>query len=229
MSDVEHIRDVGRGHETENDGLGTSDVAMSERVFTDYVRAARPGLLRAARTITGNSEDSEDLLQEGLLRTFVASARIEDSRAVGAYVRRTMKNHHISQWRRRGFDECPYARVPDAPEVSDPLDAVDLRGTLRRALGRLAARDRLVLGLRYFGGHTDTEIAELLGISVGTVKSSLWRSLRKLRQDDALRALHAELGPGVSATAAAAPLAEVTPFASVTAQRPVVVPVYQAA
>lgn len=185
-----------------------------EGAFTDYVRAARPALLRAARTITGNSEDSEDLLQEGLLRTYGAYRRIEDDRAVGAYVRRTMSNHHISQWRRRRFDEFPCADVPDGPEAADPLDPVELRGALRGALARLGTRDRLIIGLRYFAAHTDSEIADRLGISVGTVKSSLWRSLRKLREDAVLREVHAELG------SVASPLAAVTSITATGAVMP---------
>jgi DNA-directed RNA polymerase specialized sigma24 family protein len=58
-----------------------------------------------------------------------------------------------------------------------------------RALGRLSARDREALSLRYYGSYTDTEIAERMGVSVGTVKSALWRALRKLREDPSLRPL----------------------------------------
>jgi DNA-directed RNA polymerase specialized sigma24 family protein len=43
-----------------------------------------------------------------------------------------------------------------------------------------------MLVLRYYEGRTDPEIAEILNISVGTVKSSIWRSLRRMREDEAL-------------------------------------------
>jgi RNA polymerase sigma factor (sigma-70 family) len=57
---------------------------------------------------------------------------------------------------------------------------------LWQALARLPETQRTMLVLRYYEGRTDPEIAEILGISVGTVKSSIWRTLRRLRDDDVL-------------------------------------------
>ncbi|GAA2915343.1 hypothetical protein GCM10020221_08810 [Streptomyces thioluteus] len=54
------------------------------------------------------------------------------------------------------------------------------------ARARLPELQRTMLVLRYYEGRTDPEIAEILGISVGTVKSSIWRSLRRLREDEAI-------------------------------------------
>jgi RNA polymerase sigma-70 factor (sigma-E family) len=160
--------------------------------LSEYVAARRPQLLRRAAQLSVGQLEPEDLLQEALLRLHVAWDRIEDTAAVGGYLRRVMSNHQISQWRRRRVEEVSCAGVPeldsDANADGDLL-AVELRDGLRAALATLSERERTVIGLRYFAGSTDMEIAQDLGMSAGTVKSMLWRALRKLRADNGLRDL----------------------------------------
>jgi len=162
--------------------------------FSEYVAARRSTLLRAACQLTANPADAEDLLQEGLVKVYRAWNRIADKRVAHAYVRRTMSNHQISQWRRHRVDEYPASdELPDSPVWDLDAERVELRTVLHRALATLPHRDRQVLALRYYGSYTDSEIAERLGMSVGTVKSTLWRALRKLRENGAVRTLHADL------------------------------------
>jgi RNA polymerase sigma-70 factor (sigma-E family) len=161
--------------------------------FSDYVARRRPILLRAASQLTANPADAEDLLQEGLAKTFGAWGRIADKRVAHAYVRRTMSNHQISQWRKHRIEEYPSSDdLPDTAVWDDDTDRVELRTVLHRALSALPSRDRQVLALRYYGSYTDVEIAEKLGLSVGTVKSTLWRALRKLRENAAVRILYSD-------------------------------------
>jgi RNA polymerase sigma-70 factor (sigma-E family) len=162
--------------------------------FSEYVAARRTTLLRAACQLTPNPADAEDLLQEGLVKVYGAWNRIADKRVAHAYVRRTMSNHQISQWRRHRVEEYPASdELPDSPVWDSDTDRVELRTVLHGALAALPHRDRQVLALRYYGSYTDSEIAERLGMSIGTVKSTLWRALRKLRENGAVRTLHADL------------------------------------
>jgi RNA polymerase sigma factor (sigma-70 family) len=66
------------------------------------------------------------------------------------------------------------------------MSGTELRAVLWQALARLPELQRTMLVLRYYEGRTDPEIAEILDISVGTVKSSIWRSLRRMREDEVL-------------------------------------------
>ena len=159
--------------------------------FAAYVTERRSSLLRTAHQVAGDRTEAEDLLQEGLLKTYQAWHRIEDKAVVGSYLRRTMTNHQISQWRKRRVEEYPTDELPERPYDGESMTQVEMRVTVGRALMRLSARDREALSLRYYGSYTDTEIAERMGVSVGTVKSALWRALRKLRDDPALRPLAA--------------------------------------
>ena len=150
--------------------------------FREYVRDRSRALLRTAYLLTGNAADAEDLVQAALAKTFLAWDRIEDRGAVDGYVRRAMVNTHISWWRRRRVEEYPTDEIPDQA-VADHAVASDLQETLRRAIDRLPHRMRAAVVLRYYEDMTEAEVAEVLGVSLGTVKSTVSRAVAKLRTD----------------------------------------------
>lgn len=152
--------------------------------FRDYVAARAATLLRTAYLLTGNHADAEDLLQTALAKTYLSWDKIKDRGAVDSYVRRAMVNTHISWWRRRRVDEYPTDELPDVP-APEPHGS-ELRDALWKALGRLPRRQRAAVVLRYYEDLSEQEIASILGISVGTVKSTVSRAVAKLRHDAAL-------------------------------------------
>jgi RNA polymerase sigma-70 factor (sigma-E family) len=160
--------------------------SLSEAEFTAYVQERRASLYATAYHLTGDRFEAEDLLQSALFSTYKAWDRISDKAAVGGYLRRTMTNLHISAWRRRKLNEYPTEELPETPGDTDAMRGTELRAVLWQALARLPELQRTMLVLRYYEGRTDPEIAEILDISVGTVKSSIWRSLRRLREDEVL-------------------------------------------
>ncbi|MEZ3177591.1 SigE family RNA polymerase sigma factor [Streptomyces pimonensis] len=160
--------------------------SLSEAEFTAYVQERRASLYATAYHLTGDRFEAEDLLQSALFSTYRAWDRISDKAAVGGYLRRTMTNLHISAWRRRKLNEYPTEELPETAGDTDAMRGTELRAVLWQALARLPELQRTMLVLRYYEGRTDPEIADILGISVGTVKSSIWRSLRRLREDEVL-------------------------------------------
>jgi RNA polymerase sigma-70 factor (sigma-E family) len=160
--------------------------AETQAAFTAYVQERRASLYATAYHLTGDRFAAEDLLQSALFSTYRAWDRISDKAAVGGYLRRTMTNLHISAWRRRKLSEYPTEELPETVGDTDEMGGTELRAVLWQALARLPEQQRTMLVLRYYEGRTDPEIAEILGISVGTVKSSIWRSLRRMREDQAL-------------------------------------------
>ncbi|MEV8032556.1 SigE family RNA polymerase sigma factor [Streptomyces sp. NPDC002742] len=162
---------------------GTVD---AEAAFTAYVQERRASLYATAYHLTGDRFEAEDLLQSALFSTYRAWDRISDKAAVGGYLRRTMTNLHISAWRRRKLNEYPTEELPETAGGTDAMRGTELRAVLWQALARLPELQRTMLVLRYYEGRTDPEIAEILDISVGTVKSSIWRSLRRMREDEVL-------------------------------------------
>jgi len=154
--------------------------------FREYVATRSRALLRTAYLLTGNVADAEDLVQAALAKTYLAWDRIEDRSAVDGYVRRAIVNTHISWWRRRRVEEYPTDEIPDQA-VADHAGASDLQESMRRAVDRLPQRMRAAVVLRYYEDMTEAEVAEVLGVSLGTVKSTVSRAVAKLRDDADLR------------------------------------------
>jgi RNA polymerase sigma-70 factor (sigma-E family) len=159
-----------------------SRASDEDAAFRDYVLTRSTALLRMAIMLTGNLADAEDLLQAALVKTYRSWGRINDRAALDAYVRRAMVNTHISWWRRRRVDEYPTDELPDQV-VADHSRESDMAEVVRRALDRLPQRMRAAVMLRYFEDMTEPEIAATLGISLGTVKSTVSRAVARLRID----------------------------------------------
>lgn len=154
--------------------------------FRSYVAARSPALLRTAYLLTGSRPDAEDLLQTALAKTYLAWGRIREREAVDGYVRKVMVNTQTSFWRRRRVDERPTDEVPERPGRDVAAD-LDLHDALWTALATLPKRQRAMVVLRYYEDLPEAEVARVLGVSVGTVKSTTSRALAKLRDDSGLR------------------------------------------
>ncbi|MFC3998054.1 SigE family RNA polymerase sigma factor [Nocardiopsis sediminis] len=150
--------------------------------FSTYVAARGPALLRMAQGITGNRSDAEDLLQAALIKTFFAWDRIANPKARDGYVRRAMVNTQISEWRRQRLTVHPTDDIPEQ-RVDDPTWKSDLADVVHRAVDRLPERQRTTVLLRYYEDLTEAQIADRMGVTIGTVKSTLSRAVAKLRLD----------------------------------------------
>jgi RNA polymerase sigma-70 factor (sigma-E family) len=164
-------------------------MSVGDRVaFGEYVRSRSHALLRAAQAMTGNRSDAEDLLQATLVKAYQFWDRIDDPAALDTYVRRVMVTTHISGWRRRRVDEYPTDELPDCPSMEDATGDSDLRDVVQRAIDRLPRQMRAAVMLRFYDDMTEPEVAAALGVSVGTVKSTVARAVAKLRKDAELGA-----------------------------------------
>jgi RNA polymerase sigma-70 factor (sigma-E family) len=164
-------------------------MSVTDRIaFGDYVARRSQVLLRAALALTRNRADAEDLLQATLVKAYQSWDKIDDAAALDSYVRRVMANTHISGWRRRRVDEYPTDELPDAAASGDATGDSDLHDVVQRALDRLPRQMRAAVMLRYYDDMTEPEVAAALGVTVGTVKSTVARAVAKLRTDAELGA-----------------------------------------
>jgi RNA polymerase sigma-70 factor (sigma-E family) len=158
--------------------------AVQDEVFRGFVAARGHALIRTAFLLTGDQHLAEDLVQTALERAVQRWSTIRDVGAAEQYVRRTMYRENISLWRRRRLTELPTQVLPEPrhePPAADPADRSADRMVLRAALMRLGTKQRTVLVLRYFEDLTEQQTADLLGISVGTVKSQAHKALAAMR------------------------------------------------
>jgi RNA polymerase sigma-70 factor (sigma-E family) len=148
--------------------------------FEDFVGARADALMRYAYVLTGDPHDAADLLQEALVRVRAAWHGVHNKREPEGYVRTTMARLHISVWRGRRRERL-MSEPPERAYEDTALARADGDDGLWRALGGLPRKQRAVLVLRYYESLSDSEIAEVLGISRGTVRSQASRALDKLR------------------------------------------------
>ena len=155
--------------------------ANTDAEFTAFVRARSANLLRLAVLLTGDRADGEDLLQTALAKVYRSWWRLRDPARAEAYVRRTLVTSVIS-WRRRGMArESATDRVPEGLVADQSAQVID-REVMRQALRSLSPGQRTVLVLRFYEDLSEWQTAELLGCSVGTVKSQTARGLAMLRR-----------------------------------------------
>lgn len=155
--------------------------------FDEYVERRSPALLRTAYLLTRDRELAEDLLQTTLAKAWSAWKRVHDNPE--PYVRKIMVNTYTGWWNRRWRGEVPTAELPDGARAGDETGPVDDRTSLWPALARLTRRQRAVVVLRFYEDLPEAVVAELLGCSVGTVKSTTSKALAKLRIDTTLTSL----------------------------------------
>ena len=161
--------------------VGSTRAQTRDADFTAYMQARKPSLLRTAYLLTGDRHSAEDLVQVSLAKLYLAWDRVQDRGSIDGYVRRIMVNEHNSLWR-RGWKKREFA-TETMPETSshDEYDE-GTRGALWDAVQTLPKKARAVVVLRYYEQLSEAETAEILGISVGTVKSQASRALATLRE-----------------------------------------------
>nr|WP_256970719.1 SigE family RNA polymerase sigma factor [Cellulomonas iranensis] len=154
--------------------------------FAAFMVGAAPALARTAWLLCGDAHQADELVQQALVRTYLAWDRAREREPL-AYARRVLANQRVSTWRRRRREVLlGPAGMPETP-VSGAQDAHADRDQLVRALALLTPRQRRVVVLRHLEGLSEKEVADDLGVSVGTVKSTASRALVTLRgalQDD---------------------------------------------
>jgi RNA polymerase sigma-70 factor (sigma-E family) len=150
--------------------------------FREFVLARSAALTRTAYLLAGERALAEDLLQTALARTAERWPMVVRGGDPEAYIRRVLYNEFVSGWRRRS--RRPAERLTDAPPERPGIDEHDRalqRLALRQALQQLTPSQRAVVVLRFYEDRSEAQTAELLGCSVGTVKSQAHRAISKLR------------------------------------------------
>jgi RNA polymerase sigma-70 factor (sigma-E family) len=154
---------------------------MDDDGFRQFLLARLPRLSRVAYLLTGDHHAAEELLQSALVKVGTHWRRVAIADDPDAYLRKILYNERVSIWRRRARLEQPVADPPDAAAAGDLADETVRRVLLRDALARLTPKQRAVIVLRYYEDFSEADTAEVLGCSVGTVKSQTNHALRRLR------------------------------------------------
>ena len=150
--------------------------------FVEFVAARGDALMRTASLMCRSRQDAEDILQGALEKAYRRWDKLDADTDPEPYVRRILVNMVISRARRwKVLREIHVAKTPEVATSSE-THSLELRGALMDELRRLGPRQRAVLVLRYWEDLSEMETAEVLGCSVGTVKSQASRGLARLRE-----------------------------------------------
>lgn len=152
--------------------------STNERLIEKVILEKYNSYYRMAVSFTHNEADAEDIVQEGTYRAIKNARSLKNPEFAGTWIYRIMMN------------EIYRSVQKNQP---DSLDAMDYQGEgksdtyedtdLQRILDSLDPKDKAVIQLKYFEEMKLREIAEILGENENTVKSRLYRSLKKLKQD----------------------------------------------
>ena len=148
-----------------------------EGAYREFFVARQRSLMRTAYAVLGSWPAAEDAVQTAFTQLYVHWPRIQPG-AIDTYARRTVVHTCFRMARQRGR-ETATERLPDQP-VAGPEGGVE-RLDLLEALAGLSARDRAVIALRFLDDLPVAEVARVLDLPEGTVKSRTSRALDRLQ------------------------------------------------
>jgi RNA polymerase sigma-70 factor (sigma-E family) len=161
--------------------------SRDEEDFVRFVQAASPRLLKTAWFLCGDPHRAEDLVQAALEKVYLRWGRLRGDEPL-AYARRCLFTQRVDEGRRARREVLTDA-PPDRTAVAGEPGAAD---EVVRLLRGLPLRERQVVVMRYYADLPEAEVAELLGVSLGTVKSCGSRGLARLRDAQATAGAHEE-------------------------------------
>lgn len=168
----------------EGESLQDADrTSLSDNDFKRELAAVIPHLRAFGRSLSGNRDVADDLVQETLLKAWAARERFQAGTNMRAWTFIILRNHYLSQMRRSRFrgewDDLTADRLLAAPAGQDKH--VEL-SDMQRALLQLPQPQREALILVGAGGFAYEEAAEICGVAVGTIKSRVARGRTALEQ-----------------------------------------------
>jgi len=166
----------------------------SERAFRTLVERYQRAVLSLVTRILLNREDAEDVAQEAFVKAFTKLDTFDPAYKFSNWLFKIAHNTALDALRKRGTspasidpgggteDEWVWTQIADprAPAPDEAAAMAEFRADVERALGRLRPEFRAVIVLRHLEGRAYEDIAEILSLPLGTVKTFLFRARREL-------------------------------------------------
>jgi RNA polymerase sigma-70 factor (ECF subfamily) len=162
--------------------------------FRELVEAHKQRVFALAYDLTGNVQDAEDLSQEAFIKVYRGIGSFRGEAKLSSWLYRIVVNVALNRRRKKAVSEMELREDFEGDELHAPHVAADesnperatqaafMRRDLRRALEKLSEQQRTIFVLRHDHDLPLQQIGTMLKISEGTVKSQLFRALRKLQQ-----------------------------------------------
>lgn len=176
------------GRMLEGEAVGETDRSRLNRDFEARLAECGPLAFRIAQSVLRNAADAEDVAQEALLRAYRKFDRLHDVTRFRGWLVRITFRLALDRWRsakRRERRETEWAlpeHRPVPPTAEEIATSNEFQVRLERALDELPEKFRIVLLLAAIQGYTVEEVAGMLGVPVGTVKSRLFFARKQLAE-----------------------------------------------
>ncbi len=158
-------------------------VSAADAEFIEILRPELPRVQRIARLLVGDADAADDIVAEAIALS-LPRWRAGSINDCPAYIRRVVVNLSGHRWRRRALAlRRDHSAIDWTRAAADTETATAERDRTLHAVRRLPMRRRAVVVLRFYDDLSEAQIAEIMGINVGTVKSQLSRALEQLRAD----------------------------------------------
>ena len=167
------------------------------RAFRELVERYKKKVYYLALDMAGNPVDAEDISQEVFLKVYRSFSTFRKGAKLGSWLYRVTYNASIDHLRKRGAAPEPVedgvlesrsqadsglpGTVPSDPAAA--AESSQLRDRIDRALEKVSPQEKAVFMLRHYDDLMLKDIAESLGLSIGSVKSYLFRAVRKLQKE----------------------------------------------
>ncbi|MCG3120054.1 MAG: ECF RNA polymerase sigma factor SigW [bacterium] len=164
--------------------------------FRELVENHKRALFNLAYDLLGNAQDAEDISQEAFIKVYHSIGDFRGDARLGSWMYRIVVNLCLNRRRKKAWsemelresfeDDATHAPTPTSDHEANPektTEAEMIRQHLRRALDLLSPQQKTIFVLRHDDDLPLAEISKILKISEGTVKSQLFRALRKLQEE----------------------------------------------
>ena len=172
------------GSEGDDRGLVAKTLAGDRAAFGELVERYAAQARRVARAVLGDPDDADDAAQDGFLSALVKLAQYDARRPFGPWLMRIVANAATDRRRRRSVrraEPLDPALVGGGPRPDAAAVQSELGDRLRAALAELPERRRTAVVLFDVEGYSHAEIAGMLGVPEGTVRSEVFHGRRRLR------------------------------------------------
>ncbi|WP_449603388.1 RNA polymerase sigma factor [Paenibacillus sp. Marseille-Q9583] len=153
----------------------------NQEAFTELVQRYKGQVYRFAVGMLSNRMDAEDVAQEAFVKAFYSLSRLDNEYAFSSWMITIVSNLCKDRLKKRAQEQAfiePNERIAD-PGLSDPIEKL----SVEEGLGRLSVDHREVILLHDVQGYHYEEIAEMVQVPIGTVKSRLFSARMALRKE----------------------------------------------
>lgn len=183
--ELQHPHPFGRTGEVEDAELSARAAAGDREAFGQLVERYAGQARRLAYAILGHADDADDAAQDGFLAALKSIERYDPARPFGPWLLRIVANAAADRRRRlrvRATEAIPADSPTGEPPPDRLADQNAFRAVLNAALAKLPARQRIAVVLFDMEGYSHREIAEVVKVPEGTVRSDVFHARRALRE-----------------------------------------------